>query len=64
MLGLRASDPAIRSIYITEFGDPDQGGPLLEEWSPSRDIDEIVAPLFTFAVRTIGGCGARSQMPS
>jgi len=46
---LRTTDAAIRSVFITEFGDLDKDGPLLEEFSPMRDRDKIVAPLFVYA---------------
>jgi dipeptidyl aminopeptidase/acylaminoacyl peptidase len=46
---LRTTDAAIRSAFIAEFGDLDNDGPLLEEFSPMRDRDKIVAPLFVYA---------------
>jgi dipeptidyl aminopeptidase/acylaminoacyl peptidase len=46
---LRTTDAAIRSAFITEFGDLDRDGALLDEFSPLREVDKIVAPLFVYA---------------
>jgi len=46
---VRNTHPSVRSIFVAEFGDPDNEGALLEAWSPSRDMDKIVAPLFVYA---------------
>jgi dipeptidyl aminopeptidase/acylaminoacyl peptidase len=46
---MRSTDQAIRSILTPEFGDPDRDGDLLDAYSPSRDIANIVAPLFVYA---------------
>ncbi|MET0884858.1 MAG: prolyl oligopeptidase family serine peptidase [Mycetocola sp.] len=46
---LRTTDAAIRSAFVAEFGDLDKDGPLLEEYSPMRDRNKIVAPLFVYA---------------
>ena len=46
---LRTTNAAIRAFFVTEFGDLDKDGPLLEEFSPMRDRDKIVAPLFVYA---------------
>ena len=46
---LRTTDAAIRSAFVTEFGDLEMDGPLLEEFSPMRDRDKIIAPLFVYA---------------
>ena len=46
---LRTTDAAIRAAFVTEFGDLDKDGPLLDEFSPMRDRDKIVAPLFVYA---------------
>ena len=46
---LRTTDAAIRAVFVTEFGDLDKDGPLLDEFSPMRDRDKIVAPLFVYA---------------
>lgn len=45
---LRATDQAIRTGFIEEFGDLEKDAALLEAWSPSRDFDKIVAPLFVY----------------
>jgi dipeptidyl aminopeptidase/acylaminoacyl peptidase len=45
---LRATDQGIRSAFIEEFGDLERDAALLEAWSPSRDFDKIVAPLFVY----------------
>jgi dipeptidyl aminopeptidase/acylaminoacyl peptidase len=45
---LRSTDQAIRSAFVTEFGDIDKDGPLLDQFSPMRDVDKIVAPLFVY----------------
>jgi dipeptidyl aminopeptidase/acylaminoacyl peptidase len=45
---LRTTDQGIRSLFVTEFGDVDQDGPLLDRFSPIRDVDRIVAPLFVY----------------
>ena len=46
---LRSTDAAIRAAFVAEFGDLDKDGPLLDEFSPMRDRDKIVAPLFVYA---------------
>ncbi len=46
---LRSTDQAIRVGFVDEFGDPDRDGALLDQYSPSRDYDKIVAPLFVYA---------------
>jgi dipeptidyl aminopeptidase/acylaminoacyl peptidase len=46
---LLTTDAAIRAGFIAEFGDVDKDGPLLDEFSPMRDRDKIVAPLFVYA---------------
>jgi dipeptidyl aminopeptidase/acylaminoacyl peptidase len=46
---LRTTDAAIRAGFVAEFGDLDKDGPLLDEFSPMRDRDKIVAPLFVYA---------------
>jgi dipeptidyl aminopeptidase/acylaminoacyl peptidase len=46
---LRTTDATIRAFFVTEFGDLDKDGPLLDEFSPMRDRDKIVAPLFVYA---------------
>lgn len=46
---LRTTDAAIRSVFVTEFGDLDRDGALLDQFSPMRDVDKITAPLFVYA---------------
>jgi dipeptidyl aminopeptidase/acylaminoacyl peptidase len=46
---LRTTDAGIRSVFVTEFGDLDADGPLLDEFSPIRAVDKIAAPLFVYA---------------
>lgn len=46
---LRTTDAAIRRVFGTEFGDLDKDGPLLDQFSPMRDADKIVAPLFVYS---------------
>ena len=46
---LRTTDAAIRAAFVAEFGDLDKDGPLLDEFSPMRDRNKIVAPLFVYA---------------
>jgi len=46
---LRTTDAAIRRVFVTEFGDLDRDGALLDEFSPMRDVDKITAPLFVYA---------------
>ena len=46
---LLTTDAAIRSGFVAEFGDVDKDAALLEEFSPMRDRDKIVAPLFVYA---------------
>jgi dipeptidyl aminopeptidase/acylaminoacyl peptidase len=46
---LRTTDAAIRLYFVTEFGDLDKDGPLLDEYSPMRDVGKITAPLFVYA---------------
>jgi dipeptidyl aminopeptidase/acylaminoacyl peptidase len=46
---LRTTDPLIRSLFVAEFGDVDKDAALLEEFSPMRDVDKIVRPLFVYA---------------
>jgi dipeptidyl aminopeptidase/acylaminoacyl peptidase len=45
---LKSTDQAIRVAFIEEFGDLDKDQKLLEEFSPMRDKDKIVAPLFVY----------------
>jgi len=46
---LRTTDAMIRSGLIPEFGDVDRDAALLAQFSPMRDVDRIVAPLFVYA---------------
>ncbi len=46
---LRTTDPGIRMFFVTEFGDLDKDGALLDEFSPMRDVDKIKVPLFVYA---------------
>jgi dipeptidyl aminopeptidase/acylaminoacyl peptidase len=46
---LRTTHAAIRSVFVNEFGDVEKDGPLLDQFSPMRDVDKIVAPLFVYA---------------
>jgi len=45
---LSTTDAAIRSVFVSEFGDVDKDGPLLDRFSPLRDVGAIVAPLFVY----------------
>jgi dipeptidyl aminopeptidase/acylaminoacyl peptidase len=46
---LKTTSPMIRTAFVDEFGDLDKDAALLEEYSPSRAYDKIVAPLFVYA---------------
>lgn len=46
---LRTTDAAIRSAFVAEFGDLEKDDALLDAFSPMRDVDAIVAPLFVYA---------------
>ena len=46
---LLSTDAAIRSVFVAEFGDVEKDAALLEEFSPMRDVDKIVRPLFVYA---------------
>lgn len=46
---LLTTDARIRSGFIPEFGDVERDAALLEQFSPMRDVDRIVAPLFVYA---------------
>src|SRR5262249_43202261 len=45
---LKATDQMIRSAFVEEFGDLDKDAALLDEFSPWRDVDKIVSPLFVY----------------
>jgi dipeptidyl aminopeptidase/acylaminoacyl peptidase len=46
---LRATDQALRAVWVDEFGDLDRDRALLEEFSPLRDADRVTAPLYVYA---------------
>lgn len=46
---LRTTDAAIRAVFVEEFGDLNVDAALLDAFSPLRDVDRIVAPLFVYA---------------
>ena len=45
---LQSTSQDIRSFFVDEFGDLDKDRALLEQWSPIKDVDKIVAPLFVY----------------
>jgi dipeptidyl aminopeptidase/acylaminoacyl peptidase len=45
---LASTDQSIRAAFVEEFGDLEKDKALLEEFSPMRDKDKIVAPLFVY----------------
>ncbi|WP_394846995.1 prolyl oligopeptidase family serine peptidase [Pendulispora brunnea] len=46
---LRTTSAEIRSAFVDEFGDLEKDSALLDQFSPMRDVDKIVAPLFVYA---------------
>jgi dipeptidyl aminopeptidase/acylaminoacyl peptidase len=46
---LRSTDQAIRAGFVDEFGDLDKDSALLEQYTPSRDYERVVTPLFVYA---------------
>jgi dipeptidyl aminopeptidase/acylaminoacyl peptidase len=46
---LKTTDAAIRAGFAPEFGDVEKEGALLDRFSPMRDVDKIVRPLFVYA---------------
>jgi dipeptidyl aminopeptidase/acylaminoacyl peptidase len=46
---LLSTDATIRAVFVSEFGDVEKDAQLLEEFSPMRDVDRIVRPLFVYA---------------
>jgi len=46
---LKTTDQALRVMLVQAFGDPDKDAALIDEFSPTRDIDHITAPLFVYA---------------
>jgi dipeptidyl aminopeptidase/acylaminoacyl peptidase len=45
---LTTTQGKLRSLLISEFGDVEKDGPLLERFSPLKDVDKIRAPLFVY----------------
>jgi dipeptidyl aminopeptidase/acylaminoacyl peptidase len=45
---MATTNAGIRRALTPEFGDPDKEADLLERFSPMRDVDKIVAPLFVY----------------
>lgn len=45
---LQSTTKGIRSFFVGEFGDLDKDRALLEELSPMKRVDDIVAPLFVY----------------
>jgi dipeptidyl aminopeptidase/acylaminoacyl peptidase len=45
---LESTDQMIRAAFVEEFGDLERDAKLLEEFSPMRDKDKIVRPLFVY----------------
>jgi dipeptidyl aminopeptidase/acylaminoacyl peptidase len=46
---LLSTDASIRTAFVSEFGDVEKDAQLLEEFSPMRDVDRIVHPLFVYS---------------
>lgn len=46
---LRTTDAGIRAFFVSEFGDLEKDGALLDEFSPMRDVAQIKNPLFVYA---------------
>jgi dipeptidyl aminopeptidase/acylaminoacyl peptidase len=46
---MKVTDQAIKSLFVTEFGDPDKDAELLKAWSPLKDAGNIAVPLFVYA---------------
>ncbi len=46
---LLTTDASIRTAFVSEFGDVENDAQLLEQFSPMRDVDRIVRPLFVYA---------------
>jgi dipeptidyl aminopeptidase/acylaminoacyl peptidase len=44
-----SSSAASRNAWVAEYGDVENDAALLEEFSPMRDVDKIVRPLFVYA---------------
>lgn len=45
---LQATPAGDRLTPIQEFGDPDKDAALLEKWSPTTALDNLVAPIFVY----------------
>jgi dipeptidyl aminopeptidase/acylaminoacyl peptidase len=45
---LQSTSGDIRAAFVDEFGDLDKDRALLEEWSPIKNVDKIVSPLFVY----------------
>ena len=45
---LLSTKAAIRSAFVTEFGDVDKDQALLDAWSQGKEVDKIQAPLFVY----------------
>jgi pimeloyl-ACP methyl ester carboxylesterase len=61
---LRTTDAGIRSFFVAEFGELGQDPALLDEFSPLRDVDKIVSPLFVYAGQNDPACPAPSRTRS
>jgi dipeptidyl aminopeptidase/acylaminoacyl peptidase len=46
---LLSTDAVIRAAFVLEFGDVDADAALIDQFSPMRDVDKIVRPLFVYA---------------
>jgi acetyl esterase/lipase len=46
---LKSTTQWLRAVWVDEFGDLDKDVALLAEFSPLRDVDHIVAPLYVYA---------------
>jgi dipeptidyl aminopeptidase/acylaminoacyl peptidase len=46
---LRSTTQWLRAVWVEEFGDLDRDKELLTRFSPIRDIDRLVAPLYVYA---------------
>ena len=46
---LKTTDAAIRAFFVSEFGDLDKDGDLLDKFSPMRDVGDIKRPLFVYS---------------
>jgi dipeptidyl aminopeptidase/acylaminoacyl peptidase len=46
---MRSTAGWLRAVWVDEFGDLDADRALLEELSPIREVDRVVAPLYVYA---------------